>query len=241
MAEKKVRKRWRPTRTNLVAGSMVVAGFMLVSLSWWFLLLAALGTFAPGVLREMGWLRDKDEFQLQAARRAGYHAFLTSGLVAFVLVAFFRSGERVVEDPEELATLFLAVLWCTWFFSMLLDFWGPQKAVHRVLIAFGSCWLLFTIASNVGSEWTGWAALLLHPLLTLPFFAMASLSLRWPRITGILLLTISIFFMQFFGFFRNNNLGLVTQGVTFLLFIGPLLASGVALLSVSRHPESEEE
>lgn len=40
MLETKARKRWRPTRTNLVAGGMVVAGFLLTGISWWFLLLA---------------------------------------------------------------------------------------------------------------------------------------------------------------------------------------------------------
>lgn len=222
---------------------MVVTGFMLTGLSWWFLLLAALGTFGPGIFRELGWLRDKDEFQLQAAHRAGYHAFLTSGLMAFVLLAFFRSGERAVKDTEELATLFLATLWFTWFLSSMLDYWGPQKMAARILIAFGSAWLVFTIVSNVGSEWTGWGSLLTHPLLTLPFFASAWLSYRWPRIAGVLLLVASIYFMQLFGVFRssNSNLGLVTRGVTYILFLGPLLASGVALLGVGNECEHSED
>ena len=230
MAESTVQHRWRPTRTNLVAGGLVIAGFLLTGLSWWFLLLAALGTFGPGVLREMEWLQDKDEFQRRAEHRAGYHAFLTAGLLAFGLVAVFRSGERTLKDPQELATLFLAILWSTWFFSALLAYWGPQKTAARMLYAFGSVWLAFTIVSNTGSEWTGWTALLLHPLLTVPFFGLAWLSSRWPRITGTLLLGASIFFFQFFGIFQRENLGMITQGITFILFLGPLIASGLALL-----------
>ena len=208
----------------------MIAGFLLTGLSWWFVLLSATGTFGPGILRELGWLRDQDEFQRLAAHRAGYHAFLTVGLAAFVLVAFIRSGERMIKDPLELATLFLAILWCTWFFSSLLAYWGPQKTATRVLYGFGSVWLVFTILSNLGSEWNGWAALLLHPLLTVPFFAMAWLSSRWPRIAGTILLAASIFFFQFFGLFQRENLGLITQGITFILFPGPLIASGLALL-----------
>ena len=34
-----------------------------------------------------------------------------------------------------------------------------------------------------GDEWTGWAALLLHPLLALPFFALAWLAGRLPRLS----------------------------------------------------------
>ena len=240
MSETIARKRWRPTRTNLVAGGMVVVGFMLTGISWWFLLLAALGTFGPGILREMGWLRDKDEFQRQASYRAGYHAFLTAGLVCFCLMAYFRSEERMVKDPEELATLFLAILWFTWFLSSLLDYWGPQKTAARILCAFGSVWLVFTIVSNLGSEWTGWTALLLHPLLTLPFFVLAWLSRRWPRTTGVLLLVASIFFLQLFGFFRSTPLGLVTRCITFTLFLGPLIASGIALLCSEKKDEPAE-
>jgi hypothetical protein len=234
-------KQLRPTRTTLIAGGLVAAGFALTSLSWWFLLLAALGTFGPGILRELGWLCDKDEFQIQAARRAGYHAFLACGLMAFVLVAFVRSGERSIQDAEEFPSLFLAALWFSWFLSSLMDFWGPQKMAVRVLLAFGSAWLVFSVVSNLGSEWTGWAALLLHPLLTLPFFAMAWLSYRWPRVTGVLLLAVVIFFVQFFGVFRSSNLGLVTQGVTFILFLCPLIACGVALLGVADESDNVED
>jgi len=235
MADTRTRARWRPTRTNLVAGGLVIAGLGLSELSWWFLMLVALGTFGPGLLREMGWLHDKDEFQRRAGHRAGYHAFLAGGLAAFALVAFFRSGERVVKDPQEVATLLLALMWFTWLLSSLLAYWGAQRTASRILLVFGSVWFLFTVASNVGSEWSGWAALLLHPLLTVPFFFLAWLSGRMPRLTGTLLLVASGFFFWFFGMFRGDNLGMISQGITFILFIGPLIAAGVALLGAANN------
>ena len=230
MGNSNILKLWRPSMTQFVAGGLVIAGFLLASLNWWFLLLAGLGTFGPGVLREMGWLNDRDEFQRRADHRAGYHAFLTAGLLAFFLIAFVRSGERTIKDPEELSTLFLALLWLSWFLSSLLAYWGPQKTAARILVGFGCAWLIFTIVSNLGSEWSGWTALLMHPLLTLPFFGLAWLSKKWPRITGIALLATSVFFFRFFGMFQRPSLGLITQGVTFILFVGPLLGSGLALL-----------
>jgi len=241
MAEPKVPERWRPTRTNLVAGAMVIAGFLLTQLSWWFLVLTALGTFGPGILREIGWLCDKDEFQRRAHYRAGYHAFLTIGLVAFVLVAFFRAG-GTIEHPHRLATFFLALLWFTWFLSSLLAYWGPQKTAARILIAFGSVWLAFAIISNLGSEWTGWAALLLHPLLAAPFFVLAWLSGRWPRVAGILLLTVAVGFFVFLELphiARTSILELITDATT-ILFLGPLLASGVALLGAGKRDCAED-
>ncbi|MCH7573344.1 MAG: hypothetical protein IH891_10555, partial [Planctomycetes bacterium] len=164
--------------------------------------------------------------------------------VAFALVAFFRSGERTLTDTHELATLFLVLLWFTWLLSSLLAYWGPQKAAARILRVFGSVVLIFTIVSNLGPEWTGWPALLLHPLLAVPFFALAWLSTRWPRVTGILLVSVAVFFFQFLGWFRNGNLSLVDDAVTFILLLGPLLTSGVALLCMrkkSERPENEED
>jgi hypothetical protein len=86
---------------------VVVLGFLLTGVSWGFLTLVALGTFGPGILRELGWLKDKDEFERRAARRAGYHAYLVGGFVTFLLVAYLRSGERSIEHPGELVTLIL--------------------------------------------------------------------------------------------------------------------------------------
>jgi len=242
MSKPQAPKRWRPTRTNLIAGGLVIAGFLLTEVNWWFFLLAAAGTFGPGVLRELGWLRDKDEFQRQAAHRAGYHAFLTVGLVAFLLVVFFRTG-GTVEHPHRLVTFLLALLWFTWFFSSLLAYWGAQKTAARILIAFGCVWLVFTIVSNLGPEWTGWAALLLHPLLAAPFFVLAWLSTRWPRIAGVLLLVVSLFLFVLIGLptiARTSILEMFT-GVVFILFFGPLLVSGIALLCTGKKSERTED
>ena len=242
MSEPQVQTRWRPSRTNLVAGGMVIGGFLLTSLSWWFLMLTALGTFGPGILRELGWLHDKDEFQRQAAHRAGYHAFLTVGLVAFFLMAFFRTG-GTVEHPHRLVTFILALLWFTWFFSSLLAYWGPQKTAARILIAFGSVWLVFTIVSNLGPEWTGWLALLLHPLLAAPFFVLAWLSTRWPRVAGVLLLVVSafLFVLLVLPTIARTSILEAFTGLVFILFLGPLLTSGVALLCMRKKSECPED
>ncbi len=232
--------RWYRNPATIIGGTLVLGGFLLASVSWWFLLFAALGTYGPSILREFGWLRDQDEFQRLAAYRAGFHAYVIAGLAAFGLVAFIRSGERNLQYPQELATLFLAVLWFTWFLSSLIAYWGVQKATFRILIAFGSAWLLFAIASNTGSEWTSWAALLLHPLLALPFFALAWLSKRWPHVTGALLLGVAVFFVQLLGFFRHEHLALINQAITFLVFIGPLLASGIALISLKTEVDESD-
>jgi hypothetical protein len=218
---------WRPSKTFLIAGSLVLGGFLLTAVSWWFMLLMAAGTFGPGILREFGLLRDKDELETVAMYRAGYHAFLVSGVVAFAIVAFVRSNEGTLEGAEELGTFFAAVLWCAWMFSTLFSVWGAVRASQRILIAFGCVWLLFNIMGNVES---GGVALLMQSLLAVPFFAMAWLCGRWPRVAATILIAASVFFYFFFGGINRDNFDIVTTAVTFLLFIGPLLASGIALM-----------
>lgn len=214
-----------------IAGALVLLGFLLAGAEgrpgWWFILLTGLGTFGPGLLRELGWLKDKDEFQLQAARRAGYHAFLAAGLISFLWIAFIRSGPRHLKNPEELATFFAALLWFTWMLSSLVNYWGARKTAFRVLLLYGGAWLLFNILDHLTSP----VALFMQCLLTVPFFACAWLSRRWPRLTGGLLLASSALFFVFIGrIHQQRNFGLVVSAITLLLFVGPLVASGLALL-----------
>ena len=221
--------RLHPTPTKLAAGSLVVLGYLLsdpLHISWWFIALTGLGTFGPGILRELGWLKDKDECQQSAARRAGYHAFLVTGLAAFLCIAFFRSGERNVQHLEELATFFLIILWFTWMFSSLVSYWGARKTVVRTLLAYGGCWFLFNILANLRHP----IVLIMQCLITLPFFGGAYLSWRWPRTTGWLLLAASAFFFRFFHLHQFNPNGMVVNASTAVLFIGPLCASGLCLL-----------
>ena len=227
---------WRPTPAQLIAGALVVGGVLLTAVNWGFLTLVAAGAFGPGVLRELGILRDQDEFQRRAAHRAGYHAYLAGGLLAFLLVAYLRSGERYLEQPEELATVFLAVLWFTWFLSSLIGYWGRRPTAFRVLLIFGCAWLLFNVLGNLEHP----MALVMQSLLAAPFFALAWSSRRWPRATGVLLLLAAAFFCRFFGLHEilPDRIHRLTTGI---LFLGPLVAAGVALLTASADTPHETD
>lgn len=229
-------RRFLPSATTTIAGTMVVAGFLLCGVSWWFLMLTAAGACGPGILRELGLLQDRDEVQQAAARRAGYVAFLVTGIVAFAVEAFLRTGGHLT-DLSSTTTLLLAVLWFTWLLGVLLAYWGVRKGVSRMLFGFGVVWLAFAIVTNVGAEWTGWTALLLTPLITLPFFVLGMTAMRWPRTTGCLLLVAALGFFAFFGGLRGDIDALVRGAVTLVLFVGPLLGGGVALLASAREPD----
>ena len=225
--------RWRPSPATLIAGGVVLLGFVLAQwYRWGFIALIGLGTFGPGILREMGWLKDQDEFQRRAAHRAGYHAFIVTGLAAFLIYAYTRSG-GTLKLAEELSLVYIALLWFTWMFSSLFSYWGPHKTAFRILITFGCVWGVFIIAGHLTNPVT----LLMESLILAPFFLLAYLSRRWPRAAGGLLIAVSLFLLGYY--FYPGHFGWVdvlTKMITAILFAGPLLASGVALLQ----PREEE-
>lgn len=216
---------WRPTPVGAIAGTMVIAGLVLTQLaSWWFLALAAAGAFGPGLLREMGLLHDQDEFQQRAARRAGYHAYLVTGAILFLVYAYTRAG-NAIPSPEELSGFYLSLLAFAWMFSSLFSYWGARRTAFIILLVFGITWAVFNIWSNLQQPVTMLMQLL---ITTAPFFVLAFASRRWPRAAGAGLLALSAFFL--FVYFRGGaNLPLVVKAQTAVLFAGPLLTSGFAL------------
>jgi hypothetical protein len=228
-------KQWQPNATTWLAGSLVIGGSVLAVLfGAWFLLLVALGAFGPGVLREAGWLRDKDELQLRAAHRAGYHAYVTCGIAAFVSLAYFQSGVHDAADSQNLALLFLALLWCTWSLSALLSYWGPRKTAARILTVVGVFWVALMIVNNLRAESSSLSALLVQSLPAVPLFVLAWTSPRWPRTTGVGLLALSLLTLMLLAEPAQSSTGPIEQVIRVLLLFGPLLACGVSLLTVRR-------
>ncbi len=229
---------WRPTKTTLIAAVFIVLGLVLTDISWGFSFLIAIGVFGPGLLRELGWLKDQDEFQRQAARRAGYHAFLATGLLAFALMALLRTGEHGIKEAEPVVSLLLVVLWFTWVLSSLLAYWGPRRTARTILVTFGIFWLIFSAADSLHSL----PMLLMQSLVAVPFFALAWVAGRWPKAAGALLIAASAFFFYFFGLYKIVGSEPLARGRGFVivLFFGPLFASGVALLRCGAGDDSGE-
>lgn len=89
-------------------------------------------------------------------------------------------------------------------------------------------WGVFNIVSNLRDL----VAIAMQLLATTaPFFVLAYASRRWSRVAGGLLVALSVFFLSvYFGTARFDRLALVVKVSTAVLSVGPLLASGVALL-----------
>lgn len=223
-----------PPLPGLIAGGLVILGLLLsMFVAEGLLVVAGLGAFGPGILRELGLLRDQDEFQRQAAHRAGYHAYLIGGLATVLVVSGLRWRETN-EGSAEWIMLILVILWMTWLFSALLAYWGARKTASRVLLTFGSFWAVFVIASVIG-ESDDTAEFLLGVLMSFvvvaPFFVLAWTAGRWPRRTGAALLTVSALFLVMFVAPQGaSSLKLSSILVTDTLLLVPLIASGIALL-----------
>jgi len=227
-----------PPPVALVAGTLVTLGIGLsLFVGMGFLVLAGLGAFGPGMLRELGWLKDQDEFQRQAARRAGYHAYLVGGFTAVLTVAVMKFGEANLDGPALWVQFVLVVLWTTWLFSALLAYWGAARTTARVLLTFGAFWAVFATADIV-SEPSVVGALVALAVVA-PFFVLAWTAARWRRPTGIALLGVSaIAFGAFFDFGRQF-VRWPTQVNTFVILLVPLISCGIALL-VDKRPDGEE-
>ena len=227
-----------PSRATLIAAVLVAAGFALTAVHWGFLVLVGMGAFGPGILREWNLLHDKDELQLEAARRAGYHAYLAGGMMCILLIAGARTGDRPMPHGGELATAVLSVMWFTWLLSSLHGYWGGMITARRILLIFGGVWLVFNVLGNL----TDPLALVMQSLLALPFFALAWLGGRRPRLVGWLLLACAAGFFWFFKLYRILGDDPLARGrieVT-VLFIGPLVAAGVMMLKSPSGKETQE-
>ncbi len=233
-----------PPLAGLIAGGLVILGlFLSMFAGMGFLILAGLGAFGPGILRELGWLRDHDEFQREAAYRAGYLAYLTGGLAAVFAISALRWQDANLEGPAGWIMLVLVILWTTWLFSSLLRYWGAKKTASRVLIVFGSFWVVFVIAAIIGEPPSTlletMLAMLMGLVVVAPFFVLARTVGRWPRQTGAVLLVVAaIFFVLTFPTWLARSMESSAMLLTSALLLVPLIASGLALL---REGSSDDE
>ncbi|MEA3288159.1 MAG: hypothetical protein U9Q77_12400 [Candidatus Marinimicrobia bacterium] len=103
--------------------------------------------------------------------------------------------------------------------------WHPARGT---LVAFGVVWLIFTVVSNIMSP----VALFMQSLVVIPFFLLAYIARRWPKAAGSLLIAAALFFFYFFGLYEIIGPTPLERGrgMVIILFIGPLLTSGIILL-----------
>ncbi|MCF7824963.1 MAG: hypothetical protein K9N35_12440 [Candidatus Marinimicrobia bacterium] len=224
------------SRAGLIAGTLVFLGILLaVTIDMRFLIITGLGAFGPGFLRELGILRDQDEFARLANYRAGYIASLFAGSTAILIIAFLKAGSVDLEGESLALAIILSILWLVTVFTSLQKFWGIQKAVFRILTVFGTFWLIFILLSHFQEP----VSMLMESLVVLPFFLLAWMSRRWPRIAGAVIIVLGIFcFFLFRLYSAASDEKILVNIMVFILFICPLLVTGTALVALK--PDEEE-
>jgi len=223
--------RSRISTITLMAGLFVVAGAVLAAtVNMLFLVLFGAGVFGPGALRELGILKDQDEFQREAARASGYRAYLAAGLFLSVWLAVAQRGTVNLDSDLALSIVgVLILLVVVWLLSTLLTYWDARRAVSRILLVFGSFWLVFTVLSHLTEPVT----LLLEAGVAAPFFVLAWTAARWPRVTGALLVVVALSTFFAFDLYEAFTTRMNAWPVLLTTFL-PLAACGLALLVAGR-------
>jgi hypothetical protein len=161
------------------------------------------------------------------------------GFAAVAAVAVMKFREANLDGGAVVWVAFVfVVLWTTWFFSSLLAYWGAQRTTARVLIAFGSFWLLF-VAADLVSEPSALGALMALAFVG-PFFVLAWTARRWPRTTGVALLGVSAIVFGWIFRFGRSFIERPTQILTFVTLSVPMIACGIALLRERKEPHEAE-
>ncbi len=221
--------KWRPSAADFVSLVFVVVGLLLgVTVDMLWLSLFAAGALGPALLREAGLLRDRDEFQRDASRRAGHRAYLAGALVTAIITVVKNRGTAALERDAYSASAILTVMIVVYFMTYLFSFWDARAAATRILLAFGTLWLAF-VALSEGFSIGG----LMEGLTVLPFFLFAWLTHRWPRVAGagLLLVTCGLFWLFKIPRAFEGNVG---SFFVFVVFLLPLLLTGIALLGRER-------
>ena len=153
--------------------------------------LVALAVFLPSALREIGWLRDADEFTLGVMRRAGFHmALAVAGLVflnhGLWMTGVFTTGDKGFDLNGELLR---KVVVMTFLVSYLLQYQGARRGAAWVLtgMAITSLVLLTVYLGPQRDKYDPtflWGIILPAVIM----LAMAGLALRHPRAAGGILL-----------------------------------------------------
>lgn len=254
----RARSRVRLSFPGIIAAGLVALGvFLFMFVDERLLLVAGLGAFGPGMMRELGLLTDQDEFQREAARRAGYHAYLVGGLLSVVILSFVGRSGADADRGADWIGLVLIVLWLSWLASSVMEYWGAQKTTSAVMVAFGFFWALFGLAHVVGAIldpepiedyaefFMGLGAV---TLLVVPWFVLAWTVHRWPRPTAVALFGMAtVLLVVFIRPFQPSGIPLASQVLTAVMLLGPFLACGIALLTESARadevddPEAEGE
>jgi hypothetical protein len=200
-----------------------------LTLSGWFLLLAAAGAFVPGIARRLGWLKDMDEFAIAAQNSAAWAAFATTIAAASALFAAERGGIALdsLKTGSDQILVLMILGFTVYAAAYLFRYWDGKKAAILILAVFGSGLALFIVLS----EWQSPMALLMEALVLIVPIALILVAGRFlPVLGGILSLAAAVGATIFFGIAWGHDFNLPI----IVILIIPLVISGIGFLQKRR-------
>ncbi len=183
------------TVRRLPSADWIAFGVVLSALFLQYLWPAIMGfiivaVFMPSLLREIGVLRDADEWTRGIMHRAGFHGLLAvGGIIALnyllILFGWFEPTEKL-RLPFSDETMRKAVIW-VFLVSYLIQYWGAREGVFRILLGAALVGLAPLIAVTRYPDHLG--IYLLGSLINAAvMLGPAFLVRRWPRLgAGVLL------------------------------------------------------
>jgi hypothetical protein len=153
----------------------------------------ALAVLAPSALRELGLLRDGDEWSAGIMHRAGFHGLLV--VAALVTLNQLLSRIGLLDPgwgtirPFDIDTIGKTVVW-VFLVSSLIQYWGAREGVFRILLIVALVYLtqllMFTRYDN--PQWG--ITLLGTGIHTVVVVGLAMLVRHRPLAGGIMLLVL---------------------------------------------------
>ena len=160
-----------------------------------FVGLVGLAVFGPSILRELGILKDSDEWQRGIMHRAGFHAVLAMALFVFLnrilLMVLGPASEDMYGQAQYFDNEYLRqTLVMIFLSSYLIQYWGPARGVSRILAGFAVIISIDMFLRPVWGHNISWFWIPAFTVVGLMFLAAWSAP-RWPRVTGSILLFIA--------------------------------------------------
>jgi hypothetical protein len=225
-----------------IAVGLAALGLILGRISLPFSGLLGLAVFGPAALREVGVLKDSDEWQRGITHRAGFHATLAMAVFVFlhrVLPTFERQYQQFSDSPGHwFAPTFLwETLVMVFLVSFLIQYWGPVQGTARILMGFSMFLAIdnLVLAVRHGMWSNVWPGVVSSALM----FSLGLATRRWPRVMGGVLLLIWVTPLVLWANTRMPRSGEMAAGLTaslvhiFLIFG----VTGVVLLTSRREEE----